>query len=91
MWRQNRIQGKVRAEPVNEAAVTEEAEPTKAEVLADLQQAFQESLAGDLRPALEVLDEIDREITDNADHCSRPADFSKANAVPQKEVSSSKQ
>ena len=48
----------------------------KAEILADLRQALTEArLAGDLRPALEVLDEIDSEIADNADHCSPPANL----------------
>ena len=79
--------GKAIAEPVNETTATEESEPTKAELLEDLRQALKEAIAGDLRPALEVLDEIDHEITDNAHRSSRPADVSKANAVPQKEVS----
>ncbi len=65
-----------------EADTAVEAEPPKAEILADLRQAFQEALAGDLRPALEVLDEIDSEIRDHADHRSPPADFSEAIAVP---------
>ncbi len=73
-----------RKNAVAEVEASVDAEPTKAEILADLRQAFQEALAGDLRPALEVLDEIDNEITDHVDQCSRPADFSKANAVPQK-------
>ena len=50
-----------------------DAEETNAEILADLRRAFQEALAGDLRPALEVLDEIDSEITDQADYASAPA------------------
>ena len=47
-------------------------EETNDEILADLRQAFQEALAGNLRPALEVLDEIDNEITDHADYASGP-------------------
>ena len=48
-------------------------EETNDEILADLRQAIQEALASDLRPALEVLDEIDSEITDQADYASGPA------------------
>ena len=62
------------------------AEPTKAEILADLRQALTEALADDLRPALEVLDEIDSEIADDADHCSPPPNLPEAREVPQKEI-----
>ena len=41
-------------------------EPTKEELLVDLKRALQEALAGEGRPALEVLDEIDREMMDDA-------------------------
>ena len=39
---------------------------TKAELLESLKTSMEEVLAGDYRPALEVLDEIDRESTDDA-------------------------
>ena len=43
-------------------------EPTKAEIMADITLAFQQALAGVKgRPALEVLDEIDREVNSDAD------------------------
>ena len=48
-------------------------EETNDEILADLRQAFQEALAGNLRPALEVLDEIDNETTDHVEYASGPA------------------
>ena len=48
-------------------------EETNDEILADLRQAFEEALAGDLRPALEVLDEIDRELSDHVEYASGPA------------------
>ena len=48
-------------------------EETNDEILADLRQAFEEALAGDLRPALEVLDEIDRELSDHVKYASGPA------------------
>ena len=67
------------------------AEPTKAENLADLRQALKEALADDLRPAMEVLDAIDREITDDADNRNRPAHLSEANERPQEEISPSNQ
>ena len=67
------------------------AETTKAEILADLRHALKEALADDLRPAMEVLDEIDREITDDADNCNRPAHLFKANERPQEEISRSNQ
>ena len=73
----------------NEMTHTDPDQETKAEILADLRQALQEAIAGDLRPALEVLDEIDNEITDHADRCSRTANLPVENAVPQKEVSPS--
>ena len=52
---------------------TNAAEETNDEILADLRQAFEEALAGDLRPALEVLDEIDRELSDHVEYASGPA------------------
>ena len=58
---------------MNKMTHTGAVEETNAEILADLRKAFQEALAGDLRPALEVLDEIDSEITDQADYASGPA------------------
>ena len=48
-------------------------EETNDEILADLRQAIQEALASDLRPALEVLDEIDNETTDHVEYASGPA------------------
>ena len=61
-------------------------EPTKAEILADLRQALKEALADDLRPALEVLDEIDSEIASDADHRSPSANLPKALEVPEKDI-----
>ena len=55
---------------VDEMTQIDAAEPTKSEILADLRQALKEALSGDLRPALEVLDEIDSEISDDSDLCS---------------------
>lgn len=76
---------------VDELAAISDAEPTKAEILADLRQALKEALAGDLRPALEVLDEIDREIRDNDDNGNSAAHLSETIEIAQKEVSDSKQ
>ena len=76
-------------EAMHEITNIDSAEPTKAEILADLRQALTEALAGDLRPALEVLDEIDSEIAEHADHCSPPANLSETREVPQKEISPS--
>jgi predicted transcriptional regulator len=42
-------------------------EPTDDEILAGLRVGMQQALAGDYRPAREVLDEIDREMSDDAD------------------------
>ena len=42
-------------------------EPTEAEILESLRIGMQQALAGDHRPALEVLDEIDREMIGHAD------------------------
>jgi predicted transcriptional regulator len=56
---------------VNEALecyLEDDAEPTKAEILASLRISMQQALAGNVRPADEVLDEIEREALDNADH-----------------------
>ena len=41
-------------------------EPTEAEILNSLRTGMQEALAGEGRPALEALDEIDREMTGDA-------------------------
>ena len=42
-------------------------EPTKEEILEDLRIALRDAIAGkNLRPAREVLDEIDRELADDA-------------------------
>ncbi len=41
-------------------------ERTKAELLDSLKNSMEQVLAGDYRPALEVLDEIDSEAQDNA-------------------------
>ena len=62
-------------ETIDEMTYSDAAEETKAEILADLRQALREALADDLRPALEALDDIDHEITDNADHFSHPSAF----------------
>ena len=45
-----------------------ERDRTKAELLESLETSMEQVLAGDYRPALEVLDEIDRETTDGARH-----------------------
>jgi predicted transcriptional regulator len=42
-------------------------EPTEEEILAGLRTGMQQALAGDYRPAREVLDEIDREVSDDGD------------------------
>ena len=42
-------------------------EPTDDEILTGLRTAMQQALAGDYRPAREVLDEIDNEMSDDAD------------------------
>jgi hypothetical protein len=41
-------------------------EPTKEEILASIKRGFQQALRGEGRPALEVLDELDREVEDEA-------------------------
>ena len=76
---------------VDELAAISDAEPTKAEILADLRQALKEALAGDLRPALEVLDEIDREIKDNDDNGNSATHLSETIEIAQKEVSGGEQ
>lgn len=43
-------------------------EPTEEEILASLRAGMQQALAGNYRPAREVLDEIDREIDDDANN-----------------------
>jgi predicted transcriptional regulator len=42
-------------------------EPTEAEVLSGLRRSMQQVLAGQYRPAHDVLDEIERETVDDAD------------------------
>jgi predicted transcriptional regulator len=42
-------------------------EPTDSEILASLQTGMQQALAGNYRPAHDVLDEIEREMSDDAD------------------------
>ena len=42
-------------------------EPTKAEILASVRRSLEQGLAGEARPAHEVLDEIEREMGGNAD------------------------
>lgn len=42
-------------------------EPTDEEILAGLRSSMAQVLAGDYRPAHEVLDEIDREASEDAD------------------------
>ena len=55
----NAVVGKVLADYLEE--------PTEAEILESLRIGMQQALAGDHRPALEVLDEIDREMMGDAD------------------------
>jgi len=50
------------AEPASDLAYRER---TKAELLASLKNSMEQVLAGDYRPALEVLDEIDSEASDD--------------------------
>ena len=50
-----------------EVAPDDEEDLTKAEIIASLRQALKELKAGKGRPALEVLDEIDREMREDAD------------------------
>ena len=45
-----------------------ERDRTKAELLESLETSMEQVLAGDYRPALEVLDEIDAEAMDDARH-----------------------
>jgi predicted transcriptional regulator len=45
----------------------EDDDPTDEEILAGLRIGMQQALAGDYRPARDVLDEIDREMGDDAD------------------------
>ena len=54
------------AEPVEGACGQAFRERTKAELLEDLRISLEEALAGDLRPALEVLDGLDRDAGDHA-------------------------
>jgi hypothetical protein len=42
-------------------------EPTKDEILTSLRVGMRQALAGNYRPAHEVLDEIEREMVDDAD------------------------
>ncbi len=59
---------KSRAKDVpQETEADEDREPTKEELMEDIRIGLREILAGDLgRPAREVLDEIDRELLDDA-------------------------
>ena len=41
-------------------------DPTKEEILASLKRGMEQALAGNVRPAHEVLDEIEREMGDDA-------------------------
>lgn len=43
-------------------------EMTESEILESARRGLQQALAGNYRPALEVLDEIDREYVADADH-----------------------
>jgi len=53
-----------------EAETDEDREPTKEEIMDDIRQGLRDVLAGkEGRPALEVLDEIDRELMDDANDC----------------------
>ena len=51
----------------DESALADDAEPTKAEILADLREALKEALAGKGRPAREALAELRRKIENDAD------------------------
>ena len=51
----------------DEATALDDAEPTKAEILADLRKALKEALAGHGIPAREALAEIEREFESDAD------------------------
>ena len=59
---------------------------TKEQIKADIRQALKEMLAGDLRPAREVLDEIEREMSEDADQGSGPVIVSEAPEGSKKEV-----
>ncbi len=52
---------------VSEALEAYYEEPTNEEILANIQQALKDALAGEVRPAHEVLDEIEQELVTNAD------------------------
>ena len=51
----------------HELARDDDAEPTKAEIMDDLRQAFREALAGEGHPAREALLELRRKIDNDAD------------------------
>ena len=50
-----------------EAYLDDDDEPTEAEILESIRIGMKQALAGDYRPAHEVLDEIERETADDAD------------------------
>ncbi|MDX2077094.1 MAG: hypothetical protein SFZ02_11730 [bacterium] len=52
--------------PISEYEDGDDDEMTKEEVLNSLHQAMKEALAGNLRPAHEALEEIERELRDDA-------------------------
>ena len=58
---------RTREEPVGGHCEHPFRERTKAELLDDLKTSMEQVLAGEFRPALEVLDELDHEAMDNAD------------------------
>ncbi len=58
---------RIREEPVGDRCEHPFRERTKAELLDDLKTSMEQVLAGEFRPALEVLDELDHEAMDNAD------------------------
>lgn len=55
------------SETVSAASDSAYRERTKAELLDSLKNSMEQVLAGDYRPALEVLDEIDSEASEDAD------------------------
>ena len=85
----DRIPKPVAIETRDDTTALDDAEPTRAEILADLRQALKEALAGNVRPALEVLDEIDREFEDNDGNGFSATDLSEKSKNSQTEVSDS--
>ena len=49
------------------SALADDAEPTRAEIMANLREALKEALAGEGRPAREALAELRRKIENDAD------------------------